>query len=283
VRFEALIEAGQPIFAIYYDGGEDRRVGSCNPNDIAKVAAVLCSIFLVDQERSKTDIRRMRDLVAAVGIRKIAGRGALGPKSRVLRVLPSEAPMRIGVHALKELDAGPANEMTAYVGLGLAFGRVAAEDLDRFAKRAAEYGATELRLTPWRAMLVPLPSLQSALDLAGCAAGEGFILDPVDPRRQAAACVGAPSCRSATTDVRSDATQLAPLVAEGSFLHVSGCAKGCAHPRAAPVTLVGRDGLYDLVLNGAPSDSPSIRCLTLDEAAGHLRQMAAQHSQGGTA
>jgi precorrin-3B synthase len=73
------------------------------------------------------------------------------------------------------------------------------------------------------------------------------------------------------------------LVGTDSFLHISGCAKGCAHPRPAPITLVGRDGLYDLVIDGAPSDSPSIRGLTLDEAAGHLRQMAAQHSQGGTA
>jgi precorrin-3B synthase len=68
---------------------------------------------------------------------------------------------------------------------------------------------------------------------------------------------------------------LAPLIGEHAFLHVSGCAKGCAHPRPAPVTLVARDGLYDLVRNGRPGDAPVATDLTLDEAARHLREMAA--------
>jgi precorrin-3B synthase len=73
---------------------------------------------------------------------------------------------------------------------------------------------------------------------------------------------------------------LASLVGEHAFLHVSGCAKGCAHPRAAPVTLVGRDGLYDLVLGGTASDLPASSGLTLDEAAAYLRQMAGTQTQG---
>ena len=39
-------------------------------------------------------------------------------------------------------------------------------------------------------------------------------------------------------------------------VHVSGCAKGCAHPRPAAATFVGRDGRFDLVLNGRPWDDP---------------------------
>jgi len=38
----------------------------------------------------------------------------------------------------------------------------------------------------------------------------------------------------------------------------------------------------DLVRDGAPSDSPLLRGLTLDEAADYLQQMTADHSQGGT-
>jgi sulfite reductase beta subunit-like hemoprotein len=109
----------------------------------------------------------------------------------------------------------------------------------------------------------------------------GLILDLADPRRRVAACVGAPACASASTDVRIAAEQFAPLVGEGSFLHVSGCAKGCAHPRPAPVTLVGRDGLYDLVRNGGPSDTPVAMALTLDAAAQHLRDMAIDTPRSG--
>ncbi len=33
-------------------------------------------------------------------------------------------------------------------------------------------------------------------------------------------------------------------------LHVSGCAKGCAHPTPAPLTLVAEEGRYRLVSDG---------------------------------
>jgi len=173
--------------------------------------------------------------------------------------------------------------MGAYLGVGLVFGRIAASEFTCLTAFALKNRATEFRLTPWRAILIPLPTAAAAKVLAEKLAQTGLILDSADPRLRVAACSGAPSCLHGTTSTRDDATQLAGLVADDSFLHVSGCAKGCAHPRAAPITLVGRDGVYDLILGGNPSDSPSIRGLTLDEAAGHLRQMAAQHSQGGAA
>ncbi len=45
-------------------------------------------------------------------------------------------------------------------------------------------------------------------------------------------------------------------VPHGTAIHVSGCAKGCAHPGSAPWTLVGRDGRYDLVRHGKAGDTP---------------------------
>ena len=104
----------------------------------------------------------------------------------------------------------------------------------------------ELRMTPWRAFLSPVP-------VAGFAASPGSI----------AACSGAPACPRASVPTRTDAARLA-----GSGfgnLHVSGCAKGCAHPQAA-MTLVGRDGRYDLVRHGRAGDAPERRGLTLDQA-----------------
>jgi precorrin-3B synthase len=98
-----------------------------------------------------------------------------------------------------------------------------------------------------------------------------FILDANDPRRHIVACVGAPACRRATTDVRGDAARLASLLGEGEILHISGCAKGCARSRPAPVTLVGRDGFYDLVRDGAPWDRPLAEALSLAEAAERVR------------
>ena len=46
-------------------------------------------------------------------------------------------------------------------------------------------------------------------------------------------------------------------------LHVSGCAKGCAHPRASDVTLVGTPNGFDLVREGSPRDVPVTRGLAV--------------------
>jgi len=48
-------------------------------------------------------------------------------------------------------------------------------------------------------------------------------------------------------------------------LHVSGCAKGCAFPKTAEITVTGRDGRYDLILNGAPWDVPHTSALTQNQ------------------
>ena len=77
------------------------------------------------------------------------------------------------------------------------------------------------------------------------AAAEDLIVAADDPRRHVVACAGAPACASATLATR----EMAPLIAHAaksvlgdSFtVHVSGCAKGCAHAGAAELTLVGPD------------------------------------------
>lgn len=132
------------------------------------------------------------------------------------------------------------------------FGQLRAPDL----RRLATSGAAELRITPWR--MVFLPGLTDAAPLAGA---EGLIVAPADPRLVVTACTGAPGCPQATVETRALAASLAPRLPLGTRLHVSGCAKGCAHPGPAHLTLVGRDGAFDLVANGAPWDEPQRRGL----------------------
>jgi precorrin-3B synthase len=265
VRFAAV---DGPAFAVGLDGVASEWFGPIDPGQLVETAIALARVFPTHQG---PDIRRMRDLVERIGAAAIAADVGLAGAS--FEQLGGGAGASLG---LFEIGA-------AFLGVGLPFGRIAAGELANVAQCAADSGATEIRLTPWRAILIPLPTIAAAKALSGKLAPTDFILDPADPRRRVAACSGAPSCLHGTTSTRDDATRLAALIDSGSFLHVSGCAKGCAHPRSAPVTFVGRDGLYDVVYDGVPSDSPLLSGLTLDEAAEHLRQMAAKQSQGGTA
>ncbi|MEM8572329.1 MAG: precorrin-3B synthase [Pseudomonadota bacterium] len=141
-----------------------------------------------------------------------------------------------------------------------AFGQLAATDLFRL----VESGVSILRLTPWR--MVFLPGIHDPEELG---AGESLLTNPTDPLLQVDACTGAPGCPQAGVETRALARSLAPRLPNGTVLHVSGCAKGCARPRSADLTLVGRDGVFDLVRGGAPWDDP-IRCGIAPQQASHI-------------
>lgn len=125
----------------------------------------------------------------------------------------------------------------------LEFGQMPAATLAQL----ADHGP--IRLTPWRMLLVEgtteLPPLP------------GLILDATDPRLHVVACTGAPGCLQALSATRDLARALAPHVPAGSRLHVSGCAKGCACPGTAPLTLTATgDNEFSLIRNGTAADQP---------------------------
>lgn len=111
-----------------------------------------------------------------------------------------------------------------------------------------------LRITPWRMVLVE--GLAAMPQLAG------LITDPADPLLRVYACTGAPGCLQAAGPTRPLARTLAPLVRGGRVLHVAGCAKGCAWPARAGLTLVATAQGFDLITNGTAQDSPARRGLT---------------------
>lgn len=130
--------------------------------------------------------------------------------------------------------------------LGAPFGQIEAAALCDLIRSS---GTTTLR---------PMPGRLFLLD-ARIAEAPGLVTDPDSPLLQIHACPGAPYCPQASTPTRDLAARLAPTVT--APLHVSGCAKGCAHPRAAAVTLTGRDGRFDLIRDGAAWDVPTVRDL----------------------
>jgi len=129
-----------------------------------------------------------------------------------------------------------------FTGLAVPFGRLDAPQLHDFVASCATAGASEIRLSPWRALYV-----DAAVE------APGFIVDDDDPLLRIEACPGAPACASASVDTRADARRLAGMGLPGT-IHVSGCAKGCARSTAADLTLVGQDGRYGVVRHGTARD-----------------------------
>ena len=110
----------------------------------------------------------------------------------------------------------------------------------------------------------------------------GFVTDATDPRRRIVACPGAPACASGLIAARSLAAEIArdvPLAGEGLAVHVSGCAKGCAHPTPAPLTIVGTEQGCGLIANDTARATPSTY-LDPSELVAGARRHAEQDARG---
>ncbi|WP_395383297.1 hypothetical protein ACHMW4_03470 [Mesorhizobium sp. UC22_110] len=149
---------------------------------------------------------------------------------------------------------------THAVGIALPFGSMPAERIAQLCLEAHARGADEIRPAPRRTLLFRIPGEQDCFDLQQAAHGLGFVTETGDPRLHIAACPGEPACASGRIATREIAETVASSHAgllDGSFtLHVSGCAKGCAHPATAALTLVGGENGAGLVVDGTAKALP---------------------------
>jgi len=130
----------------------------------------------------------------------------------------------------------------------LAFGQLQSATLHHLASLAPG-----LRTTPWR--MIFLEALREM------PTHDGLVTRAGDPLLRVIACTGAPACPEAHAETRALAASLAPHIPDHATLHVSGCAKGCAHPGPCAVTLVGTADGYDLVRKGSPRDAAEMHGL----------------------
>jgi precorrin-3B synthase len=201
---------------------------------------------------------RARDIVAAESIAPFdAALASLRAHRRAAarldhRAAPRQCKDAIGVHELRDGSLGH--------GIGLAFGHAEASTLEKLADAAAAAGARGLRTAPDRSLLVIGLASGGAARWSVAAEQLGFVTHAADPRRRVFACAGAPLCASAYIAARalapSVAEAAAPYLSDGITVHVSGCAKGCAHPTAASLTVVGTAATCALIANGSARDTP---------------------------
>ena len=269
ITADIMVRSGEGATAVHLDGGT--LAAFCAPSSLTEAAKAFALAFLRLSAQRSEKPRRTRALVMAVGEEAIFAEAGLIAHAPI--GLGSEAKLPIGFISL-------GYRSRSAFGVGLPFGRIEADALNGLADISERYGDGHVRTTPWRALL-----------LTGIAAGDedslrdevtalGLITDPADPRLNIFACVGAPDCMSAGVDARGDAARLATIIGAGhnDMLHVSGCSKSCAHRGPASLTLVGRDGRYDLIRNGNATGRPSLVGLSIDQIEALLQSVKGQRS-----
>ena len=185
---------------------------------------------------------------AALGRLAELGPGARGAdlsgEAQARMASPTTRPL-VGLFRLRETTA---------FGLALPFGSVDWQTLAALGGAAEEDGVSGWRLAPHHGLL----ALGASATFPDRARELGLITEADDRRLSVSACIGSEGCASGRIPARSIAARLAATVPPGVRLHVSGCSKGCAYPRAADVTLVGLDGAIGLVTGGRASDTPHL-------------------------
>jgi ferredoxin-nitrite reductase len=185
----------------------------------------------------------------------------------------------------RHLGVQAQNAFYSSIGLALPLGRLTVRQLWQLADLTEDWGL-DLRLTPWRTLLLSQVPTKQVKELLPMLARLG--LDQIGNAiwSKLVACSGSTGCAASATDTQADALALAqvltthlstcldthriasdlssdlstanPLEAELPTIHVSGCAKSCAHHGPSDLTLVGvktaTDAGYQLYSGWASSN-----------------------------
>jgi precorrin-3B synthase len=248
LRAEVLQNGVAVRLGVGGDHGTASDLGAVSPSDGIDAVTRLLEV-LAQHGRNA----RARDVRAAEGIAVF--------RSAVADLLVVSAPPRLGGNERQEpIGLHRLRDGTFAYGVGLAFGHADAMALQRLTEAAEVAGARGIRAAPGRALLIVGLTQQAASSFATAAKMLGFIVRADDPRRHVVACAGAPICASANIAARILAPQIAAAAAphlDGAFkIHVSGCAKGCAHPAPAALTIVGTSSGCALIAKSTARDAP---------------------------
>jgi precorrin-3B synthase len=273
IRLRAESGDGEPAIHIAVAGDE---TNALMLGTVALDRAIEVTLLLLDVVCRSGHGARARDIVAADG-------GAEFRSTIADFLIPGRPPAeRTARKSVDPIGDHPLRDGTFARGFGLAFGHADAEALADLAEAAGAAGATGLRTAPGRALLVLGLDQEAAATLATAAETNGFVVRADDPRRFVFACAGAPICSSAHIAARALAPRLAETLAArlgAKFnLHISGCAKGCAHPKAAVLTIVGTDTGCALIAGGNARGA-RFALVPAEELPNAVGQFAARHDE----
>lgn len=131
----------------------------------------------------------------------------------------------------------------ARVALGAVapFGTLPVSAAAALAEIAARHSG-EVRLSPDRTILLPGVDRGALAEVRQALEANGLSTDPASPFALIHACIGLEGCLRAENDVRAAARAIAAGLGTTPHglrhIHVSGCARGCAHPRRADILLL---------------------------------------------
>ncbi|MBG0833152.1 precorrin-3B synthase [Planomonospora sp. ID67723] len=185
-------------------------------------------------------------------------------------------PVRLRPAVAGPLGVLPGRDGRVALGVGAPLGRLTsaqAELLADLAGSASPDGARsggEVRLTPWRGVVLPGLAGHEAGAAITRLADAGLVTGPGSPWAGVSACTGRPGCAKSLADVQADAAlAVAATAGSGSGhgggtlpVHWAGCERRCGRPRGRVVEAVATGDGYRVELGGQ-----SLACADIEQTA----------------
>ncbi|WP_307827634.1 precorrin-3B synthase [Planomonospora sp. ID82291] len=156
------------------------------------------------------------------------------------------------------------------LGVAVPLGRLTSAQAELLAGLAAE-----VRLTPWRGVVVPGLTRGEAAEAAVRLADAGLVTDPDSPWTGVSACTGRPGCAKSLSDVQADAASVVGLAEENAAsrsmrsprtgtlpVHWAGCERRCGRPAGRVVDVVAIGDGYRV-----DADGLSLACADIGQTA----------------
>ncbi|WP_242583029.1 precorrin-3B synthase [Streptomyces sp. MST-110588] len=250
-----LVAAGAGSAELWAGSADaDHQVVRVAGADAPRAALHTALAFLKAVWDSGTGAWRVRELPAehALSARTVAAGltangidAALGARG----VRPTPPPGGPAPGIIEAPDGPDSRHRTAALSVLAPLGRLTAAQARLLAATAARHGSGELRVTPWRGVVLPGLSREDAAPRLRELASAGLVTDPASPWYGVGACTGRPGCAKSRSDVRADA---AAARTEGGGLPVywSGCERRCGHPHGQWVDVLATGDGYRVSVRG---------------------------------
>lgn len=242
---DVTVQAVGAADAVLRLGSDDAGVSVRGEN--APRAALLAADAFLDAARdSGTRCWRVSELPGSTAelTTEVASRLAADGISGKLVTMPLTA---VGDPPPPGAVTGPDGRTTA-LSVVAPLGVLTAAQWHELAAVAEHDGNGELRLTPWRGVILPGVEAADALESAG------LITSPASPWLGVGACIGRPGCAKSLADVRADAAKALGPGPSSLPVYWSGCERRCGHPHGDWVDVVATADGYDVSVHG---DEPS--------------------------
>ena len=224
------------------------------PSEVLAVAVAMIRVFVENGDRTDRKKARLKYLIDKWGAEKFLAETQKKlsfplvkfPLEKCARRHPPLKHGHLGVYRQKQKGK-------SYIGVAIPVGVMTTKQMRRVAEISANYGSSQVRLTPWQNLLIPDISDNFVETVKRQVERVGFHHEATNIMGGLVACTGNTGCKFAATDTKGQAVALATHLNKRVQLdqpiniHLTGCPNSCAQH------YIGDIGLQGVKVNAAGS------------------------------